>query len=121
MFVLLLCAAELLSDRSVFTPQGWENIAQGFALGYVLPPLRGENQDGRDPRHPGPFGNTFLAFAQPMADYPALRQRLQRGNYAEARAGFEALVKEEKPQAAAFVGLAQCLRAEGEYAKALDA
>src|SRR5438045_9527048 len=101
MFVLLLCAAELLSDRSVFTPQGWENIAQGeapgnrcptptqpeglrqrvsqpyrleglitpptrgVAPGYVVPPLRGENQDGRDPRHPGPFGHPLLASAQP--------------------------------------------------------
>ena len=32
-----------------------------------------------------------FAFAQPKSDYPALRQRLQRGNYAEALAGYEEL------------------------------
>ena len=64
---------------------------------------------------------TLVLAAQPKTDYPALKQRLQRGNYAEARGGFEQLVKEEKPQVAAFAGLALCLRAEGEYPKALDA
>ncbi len=58
--------------------------------------------------------------AQPKADYPALKQRLQRGNYAEARTGYETLLKEEKPAVSAFVGLAAVQRAEGEYAKALD-
>jgi cellulose synthase operon protein C len=141
-----------------FSPKGWDNIAQGAALGnrhpvatqpeglrhrrlvpalqaggwlvtstrgvapgYVVPPLRGKGQNPGGPRHSEPFGNTCFAFAQPKTDYPALKQRLQRGNYAEARGGFEQLVKEEKPQAAAFVGLALCLRAEGEYTRALDA
>jgi tetratricopeptide (TPR) repeat protein len=59
--------------------------------------------------------------AQPKTDYPALRQRLQRGNYAEARTGFEAILKEEKPAVAAFAGLSATHRAEGEYSRALDA
>lgn len=57
---------------------------------------------------------------QPKVDYPALKQRFQRGNYAEARAGYEAILKEEKPPPAAFLGLAAVFRAEGEYAKALE-
>ena len=59
--------------------------------------------------------------AQPKTDYPALKQRLQRGNTAEARAGYEALLKEKNPQVAAFVGEALCLRVEGKYSDALDA
>lgn len=47
------------------------------------------------------------------------RQRLRRGNYAEARAGFEELAKDAQfaPQAAG--GLAAAWRAEGEHSKAL--
>jgi len=63
---------------------------------------------------------TFVFIAQPKTDFPALKQRLQRGNYAEARTGYEALLKEEKPAVAAFVGLAACHRAEGEYTQALE-
>src|SRR4051812_48477368 len=119
MLLMLLTWAAVPS--SVFTPKGWDNIArgnapgttggaectlkgcdkvrrirvapfqgaayfvagtQGFALGYVVPPLRG--------------GATHFNAAQPKVDYPALRQRLLRGNYAEARTGYEALLKEEK-------------------------
>jgi tetratricopeptide (TPR) repeat protein len=58
---------------------------------------------------------------QPKEEYPALRQRLQRGNYAEARAGYQSLVKEKNPARAAFVGLAHSLRAEGKYSDALEA
>lgn len=57
---------------------------------------------------------------QPKVEYPALKQRLLRGNYAEARTGYEALLKEEKPAVAAFVGLAAVSRAEGDYPKALE-
>lgn len=63
---------------------------------------------------------TLMLAAQPKVDYPALKQRLQRGNYAEARAGYEELLKEKNPPVAAFVGLAACLRAEGEYSRAIE-
>ncbi len=63
---------------------------------------------------------TTQVVTKPQAEYPALQQRLQRGNYAEARAGFEALLKEEKPPVAAFVGLSGTYQAEGEYTKALE-
>ena len=59
--------------------------------------------------------------APPKTEYPALKQRLERGNYAEARAGYEALLKEKNPAPAAFVGRAACFRAEGQYSDALDA
>lgn len=49
------------------------------------------------------------------------RQRLLRGNYAEAREQFTELLKEPKHQAAAAVGLARALQAEGAYDKALAA
>src|SRR5215831_15859590 len=58
---------------------------------------------------------------QPKTEYPALKQRLQRGNYAEARTGYEALLKEKNPAPAAFVGRAACFWAEGQYSDALDA
>jgi tetratricopeptide (TPR) repeat protein len=64
---------------------------------------------------------TVALVAQPKVDYPALRQRLQRGNYAEARAGFEEVLKDKNPPVAAFVGHSACLRAEGEYTRALEA
>src|SRR5262245_53332908 len=63
---------------------------------------------------------TLTILAQPKTDYPALKQRLQRGNYAEARAGYEELLKDKTPPVAAFVGLSQCRRAEGQYSDALD-
>lgn len=44
------------------------------------------------------------------------RQRLLRGNYAEARAAYEKLL----PAPAAAVGVSRGWRAEGEYAKAID-
>jgi cellulose synthase operon protein C len=47
------------------------------------------------------------------------RQRLLRGNYAEARAHFEALAKDTKYKVAATVGIYQCFLSEGEYDKAL--
>jgi tetratricopeptide (TPR) repeat protein len=59
--------------------------------------------------------------APPTTDYPALRQRLLRGNTAEARTGYAALLKDPKPAAAAFAGMAAVHRAEGEYPEALDA
>jgi len=62
----------------------------------------------------------FTVATQPKIDFPALKQRLQRGNYAEARAGYEALLKEKNPPPAAFVGRARAFRAEGHNADALD-
>lgn len=58
--------------------------------------------------------------ARRTADGPALKQRLQRGNYAEALAGYEELAKSEKTPLA-FLGLSACHRAQGAYALALDA
>jgi tetratricopeptide (TPR) repeat protein len=63
---------------------------------------------------------TLVLAGQPKVDYPALKQRYQRGNYAEARSGYEALLKEPKPAVAAFVGLAAVLQAEGEYDRAYE-
>lgn len=57
---------------------------------------------------------------QPKAEYPALKQRLQRGNYAEALAGYTELAEKEKLPLA-FIGMAACQRAVGEHTKALDA
>jgi tetratricopeptide (TPR) repeat protein len=54
-------------------------------------------------------------------EFPALRQRLQRGNYAEALAGYDEHARAEKPVPAAFLGQAACYRALGEHTKALDA
>jgi Flp pilus assembly protein TadD len=67
------------------------------------------------------LGLSSELLAQPKVEYPALRQRLQRGNYAEALAGYDELAKGDKPQPAAFVGQAACCRALGDSAKALDA
>ncbi|MBA4064059.1 MAG: hypothetical protein C0501_10170 [Isosphaera sp.] len=63
---------------------------------------------------------TAVLAAPPQSDYPALRQRLLRGNTAEARTGYAALLKGDKPAAAAFAGLAAVHRAEGDYPDALD-
>jgi hypothetical protein len=35
---------------------------------------------------------SLVLVAQPKTDYPALLERVLRGNYSEARAGFEALL-----------------------------
>lgn len=59
--------------------------------------------------------------ADPKADYPALKQRLQRGNYAEALAGYDELTKGDKPQPTAFAGQTECHRQMGNTSKALDA
>jgi tetratricopeptide (TPR) repeat protein len=61
-----------------------------------------------------------VGLAQQKTEYPALKQRLQRGNYAEAKAGYEELIKTEKSPIAAYIGLAECLRAEGEYQEAFE-
>jgi cellulose synthase operon protein C len=55
-------------------------------------------------------------------DGPSLkeaRQRLLRGNYAEARADFEALTKDPTSKVLAAVGVYQTWLSEGEYDKAL--
>jgi tetratricopeptide (TPR) repeat protein len=61
------------------------------------------------------------AGAQPAVEFPALKQRLLRGNYAEALAGFEEQAKGDKPPVAALVGVAECKRATGDTTGALDA
>ena len=48
------------------------------------------------------------------------RTRLLKGNYAEAAKSFEQSCKEEKPEAAAFIGWSKALQSQGEYDKALD-
>jgi cellulose synthase operon protein C len=58
--------------------------------------------------------------AQQKTEYPALKQRFQHGNYTEAKAGYEELIRTEKSPIAAFIGLADCYRAEGEYVEALE-
>ena len=62
-----------------------------------------------------------FASAQPKVEFPALKQRLQRGNYAEALAGYDEHAKADKPVPAAFLGQAACFRALGENLKAFDA
>jgi tetratricopeptide (TPR) repeat protein len=62
-----------------------------------------------------------LAWMTPAASAQTLaeaRQRLQRGNYAEARELFEKLAKSGKDAVAAAVGLSRAWRSEGEYDKA---
>jgi tetratricopeptide (TPR) repeat protein len=49
------------------------------------------------------------------------RERLLRGNYAEARELYSALAKEPKFQVAAALGLSRAFESEGEYDKALEA
>jgi predicted Zn-dependent protease len=66
------------------------------------------------------FTSDVGAQPRPAADYPALRQRLQRGNYAEALAGYDEYAKTEKAPAA-FIGQAMCHRITGDFTKALDA
>src|SRR5436309_10634276 len=48
------------------------------------------------------------------------RQRWLRGNYEEAHAHYEALLKEPKNKSAAAVGLSQVRQSLGEYEKALS-
>ena len=77
--------------------------------------------EGRGEQSPPPFreggwgGGCFAG-----AEYPALKQRLQRGNYAEALVGYEELAESEKA-VAAFAGQAACHRALGDTTKAFDA
>src|SRR5262245_21819218 len=64
--------------------------------------------------------------SSPLVDAgaPALKeakQRLLRGNYAEARDRYETLVKEPRHRIPAAVGLSRAWRSEGEYDKALAA
>ncbi len=61
------------------------------------------------------------SFPQPKVEFPALKQRVQRGNYAEALAGYDELAKGDKPPPAVFLGQAACYRALGDTSKALDA
>ena len=56
---------------------------------------------------------------KPDGPLAAAKQRLQRGNYAEARSAFEELAKDPKTAPAAAAGVAASWRAEGEYTRAL--
>ena len=56
--------------------------------------------------------------ADPLTD---AKQRLNRGNYAEARDGFAVAAKDAKHAVPAAVGTAAAWRAEGEYGRALAA
>src|SRR6476469_5362870 len=49
------------------------------------------------------------------------RQLWLRGNYEEARAGYEKLLDDEKTRAAAAIGVARTWLSEGNHAKALAA
>jgi len=64
-----------------------------------------------------------LAIPQPekkaAASLAEARQRLQRGNYEEARAAFQDLTTDPKHGVAASIGLARAYRIEGESSKAL--
>src|SRR5262249_25872707 len=66
----------------------------------------------------------LLLFPYPLAAAePSLKEartRWLKGNYAEAAAAFEELCKEEKPVAAAVMGLSRVLQSQGEYDKALE-
>src|SRR5947207_15053850 len=75
------------------------------------------------------FAAIFLALAslnlssadpKPAAKTPLSepRERLLKGNYAEARKGFESLTKDAKNGPAAFIGIAQSWRQEGKYDEA---
>jgi tetratricopeptide (TPR) repeat protein len=77
-----------------------------LAVAFALLHAPGTAADDKKPNAP----------AGPLA---AARQRLQRGNFAEARAAFEELVKDPKTAPAAATGIAASWRAEGEYTKAL--
>jgi tetratricopeptide (TPR) repeat protein len=66
----------------------------------------------------------LVGVAPAAAQGPALkeaRKRWLRGDYAEARAKFQKLLKQPKARAAAAVGLSRAWESEGEYAKALSA
>ena len=70
----------------------------------------------------------FVISTAPAADPPAwkpppgvlgeARERLNKGNYAEARAKYESLLGDEKARVPAAIGLSRGWRAEGETDKA---
>jgi tetratricopeptide (TPR) repeat protein len=67
-----------------------------------------------------PFHSAGVQPPEKKADpFAEPHKRLQRGNYAEARAGFEALAKDAKLAPRAAVGIAAAWRAEGEAGQAL--
>jgi tetratricopeptide (TPR) repeat protein len=64
----------------------------------------------------------FAADVPPWKPPPGVlgeaRERLNKGNYAEARAKYQSLLGDEKARVPAAVGVSRCWRAEGEYEKA---
>jgi len=60
-----------------------------------------------------------LAEKKPADPLAEARQRLRRGNLAEAREAYEKLAKDPKHAARAAIGLSLCLQTEGENSKAL--
>src|SRR5436309_1452990 len=95
------------------------------------------NDAPADPRPPMTRLLTSLFFALPclaLADEPKTpkaktpdtplgeaRQLWLRGNYEEARAGYEKLLDDEKTRAAAAIGVARTWLSEGNHGKALAA
>src|SRR5947209_320766 len=57
----------------------------------------------------------------PTGPLSVARERLQKGNYDEARAAYEKFLKHDKLGPAAAAGVARAWRAQGEYDKALAA
>src|SRR5262245_33105221 len=82
--------------------------AYAFLLAVAFAPLHAAGTPTEDKKPDAPAG--------PLA---AAKQRLQRGNHAEARAAFEELAKDPKTAPASAIGIATSWRAEGEYTKAL--
>src|SRR5262249_48446527 len=60
------------------------------------------------------------AAAEPTTPAEA-RERWLRGNYEEARADYEALLKDPQHKVAAAIGLSQALQSQGQYDQALAA
>jgi tetratricopeptide (TPR) repeat protein len=66
--------------------------------------------------------SAFAQLEKKAADpFVEARQRLQRGNYAEARDGFAPFLKSEKLAPKAAIGIARSWQAEGDNSKAITA
>lgn len=83
----------------------------GLVVAAVFLPIHAADSPKAKPK-------SIDAKANPLG---AARQRLLRGNYAEARAAFEELSKADATRAPAAIGIAATWRAVGEYDKALAA
>jgi tetratricopeptide (TPR) repeat protein len=61
----------------------------------------------------------FIAASLPAATLEEARLRWLKGNYEEAQAAYEELVKDAKHRSPASIGLSKTLQSQGEYDKAL--